>query len=132
MRLSVIIQTYRSEQNISQREFAKRCGLSNSYISFIEKEANPRTGRPMVPTLEQYKKLADGMGITLHALFEKLDADSPVSLTNTRPDLPFDEAKLLSVYRSLSPRGKELMHDRAEELRLLYGKKSEDQTTLSV
>lgn len=80
MKLSNIITDYRNQEQISQREFARRCGLSNSYISFIENEYNPRTGKPIVPTLEQYHKIASGMGLTVHQLFERLDEDSPVDL----------------------------------------------------
>lgn len=80
MKLSNIITDYRNQEQISQREFARRCGLSNSYISFIENEYNPRTGKPIVPTLEQYQKIASGMGLTVHELFERLDEDSPVDL----------------------------------------------------
>ena len=35
------------------------------------------------------------------------------------------EKKLIAVYRGLSPRGQQLLMDRAEELKVLYGKKSE-------
>ena len=80
MKLSEIILEYRSRMQISQREFARRCDLSISYISFLEKETNPKTGKPMVPTIEQYKKLADGMEISLQRLFEMLDENSPVNL----------------------------------------------------
>ena len=80
MKLSAIITNYRNRLQISQREFARRCGLSNSYISFIENEVNPKTGRPMVPTLEQYQKIAAGMDLTVHQLFELLDEDAPVDL----------------------------------------------------
>lgn len=80
MKLSTIISDYRNHMQISQREFARRCDLSNSYISFLEKETNPKTGKPMVPTIEQYKKLADGMDMSLQSLFELLDEDSPVDL----------------------------------------------------
>ena len=80
MKLSAIIINHRQQAQISQREFARRCGLSNSYISFIENEYNPRTGKPIVPTLEQYQKIASGMGLTVHQLFEQLDEDSPVEL----------------------------------------------------
>ena len=80
MKLSKIITDYRTQMRISQREFARRCGLSNSYISFIENEYNPRTGKPIVPTLEQYQKIASGMSLTVHELFERLDEDSPVDL----------------------------------------------------
>lgn len=80
MKLSNIVIDYRNKMQISQREFARRCDLSNSYISFIENEYNPRTGKPIVPTLEQYQKIASGMQLTVHQLFELLDEDSPVDL----------------------------------------------------
>lgn len=80
MKLSELIVDYRKRMNISQREFSRRCGLSNTYISFIENEKNPKTGKPMAPTLEIYKKLADAMDISVHHLFELLDDDAPVDL----------------------------------------------------
>ena len=99
MKLSDLIIDYRKRMNISQREFSRRCDLSNSYISFLEKNMNPKTGKPLVPTLEQYKKLADGMGITVHQLFEQLDEDSPVDLHVTVVEEPAlhndDELRIL-------------------------------------
>lgn len=92
MKLSAIITNYRTQAKISQREFARRCGLSNSYISFIENEYNPRTGKPIVPTLEQYQKIASCMGLTVHQLFEQLDEDSPVDLVG------FDAEKSLPLF----------------------------------
>ncbi len=80
MKLSELIIEYRKRMNISQREFSRMCDLSNTYISFLENEKNPKTGRPMIPTLEQYQKIATGMGLTVHQLFEQLDEDSPVDL----------------------------------------------------
>ena len=93
MKLSVIVSEYRQRLQISQREFARRCGLSNSYISFIENETNPRTGRPMVPTLEQYQKIASGMDMTVHQLFALLDEDAPVDLSPSAPASSTDEPK---------------------------------------
>ena len=83
MKLSNIVIDYRKRMQISQREFARRCGLSNSYISFIENEYNPRTGKPIVPTIEQYQKIASCMDMSVHQLFELLDEDSPVDLHNS-------------------------------------------------
>ncbi len=80
MKLSELIRDFRQRTNISQREFSRKCDLSNTYISFLENEKNPKTGRPLIPTLEQYKKLADGMGITVQHLFELLDEDAPVDV----------------------------------------------------
>ena len=48
------------------------------------------------------------------------------------PDYPLSapEQQLVADYRALSPRGQQLLMDRAEELKLLYGKKSEGISTL--
>ena len=86
MKLSELIIDYRSRMNISQREFSRKCALSNTYISFLENEKNPKTGKPLIPTIEQYKKLADGMGMTVQHLFELLDDDAPVDLSVPAPD----------------------------------------------
>lgn len=119
MKLSAIISDFRKRINISQREFARRCNLSNSYISFIENDVNPRTGKPMTPTIEKYKKLADGMDMTLHQLFEILDDDSPVDLTADESDPYFsepptvpdglseDERRLLDAWRAADDRARE-------------------------
>lgn len=106
MKLSHIITDYRSQMKISQREFARRCGLSNSYISFIENEHNPRTGKPIVPTLEQYQKIASGMGLTVHQLFERLDEDSPVDLhvsdTSRVPIVVPDSEQFVKIVQAMS------------------------------
>lgn len=43
-----------------------------------------------------------------------------------------DEADLISGYRSLSPHGQSLLIERCEELKLLYGKKTENNPAESV
>ena len=105
MKLSTILIEYRNKMQISQRELARRCDLSNSYISFIENEFNPRTGKPIVPTLEQYQKLANGMGLSVQQLFEQLDEDAPVDLHATAPEKPMsDDIRILAQDLSkLSP-----------------------------
>lgn len=116
MKLSAIIADYREKMQISQREFARRCDLSNSYISFLEKETNPKTGRPMVPTLIQYKKIATGMNMTVQQLFEMLDDDAPVDLNPSAnvlrsPVSSFgylseEEQTLLSAFRAADDRAR--------------------------
>lgn len=107
MKLSNIITDYRNQEQISQREFARRCGLSNSYISFIENEYNPRTGKPIVPTLEQYHKIASGMGLTVHQLFERLDEDSPVDLhvsdASRVPVIVPNSAQFVKIAQAMTP-----------------------------
>lgn len=108
MKLSKLVADYREKVQISQREFARRCGLSNSYISFIENEYNPRTGKPIVPSIEQYHKIAGAMGLTVHQLFEQLDEDSPVDLHGSSgasriPVIVPDSEQFVKIAQAMSP-----------------------------
>ena len=94
MKLRDLIKNYRDTHDLSQRQFANQCNLSNGYISILEKGVNPRTGKPVTPTIPQLKKLADGMAMTLNELFDQVD-DMPVSLdlTGIKNIVPFPETE---------------------------------------
>lgn len=79
MTLAELISDYRKSHNLSQRQMGMQCGLSTGYISLIEKEVNPQTGKPMVPTLTVLNKIAKGMGITIDELIATCD-DMPVDM----------------------------------------------------
>lgn len=79
MKLSEIIKQYREGHGLSQRQFGAQCGLSTGYISLIEKEINPQTGKKMVPSLPVINKIATGMGLTIDDLLSKCD-DMDVTL----------------------------------------------------
>lgn len=82
MRLGELIHEYREAHDLSQRQFADMCKLSNGYVSMLERGVNPNTGNPITPTIPQLKKLADGMGTTIAAIIEKVD-DMPIDLIST-------------------------------------------------
>jgi transcriptional regulator with XRE-family HTH domain len=73
MNLSELILKYRTEHSLSQRQLAARCNLSTGYVSLIEKNVNPQTGKRMVPTLQVLNKLATGMGMSLDELLATCD-----------------------------------------------------------
>ena len=79
MRLGDFIKKYREQHDLSQRQFALSCGLSNGYISMLERRVNPNTDKPVTPNLQQLKKLADGMGTTMMELLESVD-DMPIDI----------------------------------------------------
>lgn len=79
MTLGEFIRKYREEHDLSQRQFASICGLSNGYISALELGINRKTGKPIIPQLVQIKKLADGMGMTMMDLLEAVD-DMPIDI----------------------------------------------------
>ena len=95
MTLGELIVQYRLDHNLSQRQFAKACDVSNGYISMLEKNKNPNTGLPLIPTLPVLKKIASGMGLSANELLLQAD-DMPVELTlssdeeNTPTPVPGD------------------------------------------
>lgn len=86
MTLRDLVKDYRASHNLSQRQFAAICGLSNGYVSMLEKNLNPKTGLPVTPSLPALKKIATGMGISLTDLFTRAD-DIPVDLLVSDPDV---------------------------------------------
>lgn len=74
MKLAELLKTYRVEHRISAREFAKSIGVSNTYISLIEK------GETKSPTFDMLKKIAKGMSLDVDELVNMLDDDTIVSV----------------------------------------------------
>ena len=68
MTIREIILKYREENNLSQRQFAERCGVSNGYISMLENDVNPSTDKPAVPSLTMLRKIAKGMNMSIDEL----------------------------------------------------------------
>lgn len=120
MKLGDLIAQYRADHSLSQRQFANACGLSNGYISMLEKGKNPATGKPVTPTIPQLKKLSGGMGLTLMELLDLVD-DMPIDITGNETEAPVqlsvfeqgrsselsaEEQDLLCKFRCLDDRGK--------------------------
>lgn len=86
MTLGEYIKAYREKHRLSQRQFAAIVTLSNGYISMLEKGVNPKTGRPITPTPQQLKKIAQGMGMTLHELLLEID-DIDIDISGPLPNV---------------------------------------------
>lgn len=71
MKLGEIVRNYREENRLSMRDFAKKSGLSSGYISMLEKDRNPRNGKPIAPSIETYDCVATAMGISLDELLRR-------------------------------------------------------------
>ena len=85
MTLGDIIIQYIKEHDLSQRQFALQCGVSNGYISMLEDGKNRKTGKPITPSIPKLKLVASGMGMTLHDLFDRAD-DMDVTFAGEEED----------------------------------------------
>ncbi len=73
MKLGKFVDTYLAKNKMSQRQFAKKCGLSSGYISMIVNGVNPRSNTPIVPSLKSLSLIAHGMNMTIDELFLAVD-----------------------------------------------------------
>ena len=113
MTLGQYLFDYRTARNLSQRQFALQCAVSNGYIAMLEKGFNPKTGKPIIPTLVQLKKLATGMSMSVSDLIATVD-DMPIMLSDASAialdsfsDLSIGEQSLLTSFRELNLEGQQ-------------------------
>ena len=106
MDLKDILIKYRAEHKISQRELARRSGLSNAQISILEYCINKQTGRKPTPDIITLKKLADGMGITLQTLLDTIGESEFVSINTRKDNYPIvipNTDRFLRIMASMDP-----------------------------
>ena len=116
------IRDLRIQQRLSQTDLAKKMGYkSGSMITKIESGA---------VDISQKKILAFANALNTSPAY--LMGWTDVVHPTISEELTNDESTLIESYRSLSPRGKDLLIERSEELKLLYGKKSESDAAQSV
>lgn len=87
--LGPFIQKKRKERGLSLRDFSVLCGLSHSYLDSLEKGKDPRTSKPVSPTIDTIKKLAKGLGLPINDLINIAIKDDDIA----PPDKPAEESK---------------------------------------
>ena len=105
MTLKDLVIKYRADNGLSQRQFALQCGLSNGYISMLEKGINPSTGAKITPTLPALSKLATGMHTTLNELFtlvDDMDVDVKSPALSEEDGLASVDMEIISLLAGLS------------------------------
>lgn len=108
MELGEIIKQYRVEHGLSQRQFSKMCGVSNTYISFLENGRNSDPEKKVAPSLTVIRDIAQGMGMNIQDLIAMADDfDVDISAEKNQPTvsdgLSEAEAMLLDAFRQLLP-----------------------------
>lgn len=79
MTIGEVVLQYRKEHNLSQRQFALRCGLSNAYVNMLEKNINPGTGKQISISVETAEAIASAMGLSTSDLLQFADTSALVS-----------------------------------------------------
>lgn len=72
MILGELIREYRDQHGMSMDEFARLSNLSKGYISMLEKNKNPRNGKPITPSIATYTDVAAAMHVSVAELMEKV------------------------------------------------------------
>lgn len=80
-----LIREYRQSHGLSMEEFGKRAGLSKAYISLIERGKNTRSNKPIVPSIDTMKAIADGLEMDLDVLLRSIDPSQKIKINSTRP-----------------------------------------------
>lgn len=85
MILGDLIKKYREENGMSMEQFAQRSGLSKAYVSILERNRNPVNGKPVVPSLETIKSVAQAIGKDFNDVIALLDGNQQVQLASPSP-----------------------------------------------
>lgn len=85
MTLGDIVKNYRDNHDLSMDAFANKSGLSKGYISMLEKNRNPKTGKPITPSLETIRTVAKAINIEIDALLKILDNEQDLMLNEVDP-----------------------------------------------
>lgn len=125
MTLGEIIRQYRDEHSISMDTFARQSGMSKQYISILEKNCHPKTGKPVIPSITMINKAAAGMGMSFDSLFAMIDGDVRIDpvLPLTSSDLTSEEQSIIHSYRTQPDAKKDaicdILHVKREETKRL-------------
>lgn len=83
MTLGDLIKKYREDNKLSMSEFAAKSGLSKAYISLLEKNKNPKTGKEITPSVDIIKKVSDAIGIDFDEVFSSIDSTTKIIVNST-------------------------------------------------
>lgn len=79
MTLGETIKNYRATHNMSMDSFSEKSGISKAYISLLEKNRHPKTGKEIAPSIQSIKQAAKGMNMSFDDLFALLDGKVSLS-----------------------------------------------------
>jgi|GEM_PF-1097507 len=78
--LGKFIKKLRVEKDLSLRELAELTSLSHSYLNNLENGSDPRSGKPLSPSIPTLEKLSIGLSVSLHKLIDMVRGDEAEKL----------------------------------------------------
>lgn len=82
MTLGEIVKHFRITHNWSMDKFAQESKLSKGYISMLEKNENPKSKKPIIPSLETIKRVSQVINIDVDSLIKQLDSNQGIALVD--------------------------------------------------
>ena len=109
MKVGEWLKLYREQHNLSMQALADLCGFSKAYINVLEKGVNPKTGKPISPTMQTFEKIARGTKTDVDTLLKILDGDQPITVnapaSDDLPDLTQkDEREIMHMMDEMKER----------------------------
>lgn len=115
MHLGELIYNYRKQNKMSMANFAEKAKMSKAYVSVLEKNEDPRTGKEIVPSIPMIKNVAQAMNISFEQLFNQIGDNELVSIE--------DNTSTLSLITSTS----EQLEEPRQEKVLTYAQEQLDE-----
>lgn len=81
MTIGEIIKHYRTANDLSMDNFGKLASLSKAYISILERGSNPRNNKPVIPSIDTLRAVAQAMNMDLNELINLLDDNQKIKLS---------------------------------------------------
>jgi bifunctional S24 family peptidase/transcriptional regulator len=110
MHLGEIIKEYRDKNKLSMDKFAKMANVSKAYISVLERNKRPKTGKPVIPSIPVIKNVAEAMNMSFDDLFNMLEDNQLISLTDDTLI-----SKITDIATQLTSKRQERVYNYAEE-----------------
>lgn len=90
-KLGAFLKEWRKERNLGLRDLSKLTGISHAYLHVLEAGVDPRTKRPVSPTLHSLQKLSAGLNVSLEVIIS-LGLNQDISLQQPgRVDRPGEQ-----------------------------------------
>lgn len=114
MHLGQIIKDFRTKNKMNMADFAEKANISKAYVSVLERNKDPRNGKPIIPSLPTIQNVASAIGMSFEEVFNQLGDEQLVSLVDTSDTI---DQPILTVYNELhEPRQEKVLHFAEEQL----------------